>query len=87
MSIRTITLTSKRQTTLPAKLCRELGVRPGDKLSLKTCMIEGEPAWVIQNPKSVEMPWLGSLSEFADKKSDEMDDIRRSIGKHTGQKQ
>lgn len=86
MTDRTITLTSKRQATFPVELCRELGVGPGDKLRLSSCMVAGKPVWVIQNAESVKMPWLGTLREFADGKPDEMDDIRRSIGEHTGQK-
>ena len=31
----TITLTSKRQATLPVQLCREMGVQPGDVLVLE----------------------------------------------------
>ena len=79
-----ITLTSKRQATFPAKLCDEMGIGPGAKLVVSRHVIDGSPAWVIQNPADVDMPWLGSLKEFAADKSDDMGTIRESIGRGMG---
>ena len=87
MVMETITLTSKRQATLPAKLCEEIGVKPGDKLVLQRQIIDNKPAWVLRTPTTLEMPWLGSLHEYADEKSHDMDDIRASIGRSIGEKQ
>ena len=40
-----ITLTAKRQATLPKALCEELGVGPGDKLELERRSVRGEVVW------------------------------------------
>ena len=81
----TITLTSKRQATLPAKLCEEIGVKPGDKLVLQRHIIDNKPAWVLRTPASLDMPWFGTLHEYALGKSHDMSDIRASIGKAVGE--
>lgn len=77
-----MTLTAKRQATLPAKLCDEMHVSPGDKLLLERCEINGKAAWVIFSGKSVEKPWFGRLRKYALQKSHDMTDIRKSIGKN-----
>jgi bifunctional DNA-binding transcriptional regulator/antitoxin component of YhaV-PrlF toxin-antitoxin module len=79
-----ITLTSKRQATFPVKLCDEMGIGPGSKLVLGRHVIDGAPTWVIQNAAAGDMPWLGALKEFAADKSDDMDDVRESIGRCRG---
>jgi bifunctional DNA-binding transcriptional regulator/antitoxin component of YhaV-PrlF toxin-antitoxin module len=35
-------LTAKRQATLPAALCEELGVGPGDALDVERRVVDGE---------------------------------------------
>lgn len=82
--IQAMTLTSKRQATLPARLCEEMAVMPGDKLLLERSEIDGKPAWFILSEKSIEKPWFGSLKKYAVKKSHDMTEIRKSIGKKTG---
>ena len=41
-TMRTMTITSKRQATLPAALCQELGLRPGGKVDLDRRVVDGE---------------------------------------------
>jgi len=84
MAIETIKLTSKRQATFPAELCKELGVKPGDKLVLGRHIIDGKAAWVLHPPSSVDLSWQGALREFAEGKSDDMGNIRDSIGRNLG---
>jgi len=84
MESATIKLTSKRQATFPAKLCDEMGLGPGSKLVVSRHVIDGSPAWVIQNSDAVVMPWLGALKEITADKSDDMDDVRESIGRSIG---
>jgi len=85
MQTELITITSKRQATLPVKLCQEIGLQPGDKLMLGRHIIDGNPAWVLQTPASLALPWFGCLSEFAKGKSSDINDVRKSIGKRLGQ--
>ncbi len=49
----TIKLTSKRQATFPAQLCRELGVKAGEELILERITIEGDINWIIKPKKEV----------------------------------
>jgi len=79
-------LTSKRQATLPATLCEELGVKPGDELQLERRILGGDAAWVIHAKEKPGMPWFGALSGYAAGKSHEMDTIRASIGREIGEK-
>jgi bifunctional DNA-binding transcriptional regulator/antitoxin component of YhaV-PrlF toxin-antitoxin module len=86
MPSKTITLTAKRQATLPAELCRELGLQPGDKLALERCEVNGTPAWIMR-PVSEEKTssWFGALRSYGSDKSHAMEDIRRSIGRKAGE--
>ncbi len=82
MSIQTIKLTSKRQATFPAEFCREFGLRPGDRIVLERREMDGHHAWVLHPPSGDERPsWFGVLRPFANSKSHDMDDVRRSIGR------
>ena len=76
-----ITLTSKRQATLPKALCDEMGVRSGDKLCVDATMVEGQRVWVLWPERPLAMPWFGKLKRYAKGKSHRMRDIRASIAK------
>lgn len=82
MPIKTITLTAKRQATLPVELCRDLGLHPGDRLALERRDVDGVPAWIMR-PASAHKPlsWFGALGSYASGKSHAMEDIRESIGR------
>ena len=75
-----ITLTSKRQATLPVELCKEFGIHPGDKLSLEKKVLQGKGFWILM-PLHPKTEWFGSLKKYAEKKSHHLSDIRKSIGK------
>lgn len=75
---RVIRLTAKRQATLPAALCEELGVGPGDTLTLERRELEGEPVWILRAPKP-DWSWLGAARAYAEGKSHDWEEIERSI--------
>ena len=81
---RTIRLTSKRQATFPAELCRELGIKAGEELILERKKIEGNIAWIIKPKKHVTTKWFGGLKKYATDKDHNMESIRVSIGKNVG---
>ena len=76
----TIKITAKRQATFPASMCRELGVHPGDSLRVEKRRLEGRPVWVLL-PDVPSMSWFGAAKKYAEGKSHDMADIRKSIGK------
>lgn len=79
--IDTIKLTSKRQATLPARLCRELGVKPGDELALERRSVDGHDAWLLSRPQADPAPWFGCLRAYAAGKSHDMESIRANIAR------
>ncbi len=74
-----ITLTAKRQATLPKEVCEELHIQPGDRLIVERQVIGGESVWILR-PGTVDWSWIGSVSVPA-KSSHDMDDIRASIAR------
>jgi len=61
----TIKLTTKRQATFPAKVCEQLGLKPGDEIDLKPRVDNGKQLWVLQKRCTPPRPWLGSLRAYA----------------------
>ena len=78
-----MTLTSKRQATLPRELCEELGVHPGDRLDVDRAVVDGKPVWVLR-PHHVDWSWIGSAPVPVGIPHD-MDAIRSSIGQGIAQ--
>jgi bifunctional DNA-binding transcriptional regulator/antitoxin component of YhaV-PrlF toxin-antitoxin module len=78
-----MTLTSKRQATLPRELCEELGVHPGDRLDVDRAVIDGKPVWILR-PHRVDWSWIGS-AHVPEDISHDMDAIRSSIGRGIAQ--
>ena len=78
--VTTIKLTSKRQATFPAALCRELGVKPGDELVLERRSSENQVIWVLRHPTSEATPWFACLRAYGAGKKHDLESIRRSIG-------
>jgi bifunctional DNA-binding transcriptional regulator/antitoxin component of YhaV-PrlF toxin-antitoxin module len=74
-----MTLTSKRQATLPRELCEELGVRAGDRLDVDRAVIDGKPVWILK-PHRVDWSWIGS-AKVPDGVTHDMEAIRDSIGR------
>ena len=60
-----IKLTSKRQATFPAEVCRQLGVRPGDTLELSAIRHRAETVWILKPAKLQRPSWLGRLRKYA----------------------
>ena len=75
-----VTITSKRQATLPAALCKELGLGPGAKITLERRLVGKQTVWVLKAP-GLDWSWVGSLHRYAKGKSHRLSDIRRSIAK------
>lgn len=73
-------LTSKRQATLPARVCESLGVSPGDEILLDPRESEdGSIVWLLKPAQPKARPWLGSLRAYAKGKDHSMKAVRRSI--------
>ena len=75
-----IKVTAKRQATLSVELCRELGIKPGDKIDIERTVVGNERVWVLR-PSSPSLSWFGSLKKYTRNKSHDMEDIRKSIGR------
>lgn len=73
----TMTLTSKRQATLPRELCEDLGVQPGDQLDVERAMVNGQPAWILR-PRRLDWSWIGA-AQVPSNVSHDLNDIRASI--------
>ena len=80
MTKRKLTITAKRQATLPAALCEELGVGPGDTLTVERRELNGEPVWILRAPKP-DWSWAGALRRYAEGKPHDWRSIERSIEK------
>ena len=77
----TVRLSSKRQATFPAQLCKELGVKAGDDLILERKNIGGSMAWVLKPKKNPAATWFTGLQNYATHKERDMESIRAAIGK------
>ena len=75
-----VTITTKRQATLPAALCKELGLAPGEKVAVERRLVGKETVWVLKGP-GPDWSWVGSLRPYAKGKSHRLSDIRRSIAR------
>ncbi|MGH3639612.1 MAG: AbrB/MazE/SpoVT family DNA-binding domain-containing protein [Mycobacterium sp.] len=73
-----IAITSKRQATLPAALCEELGVGPGDALDVERRVVDGETVWVLRGMK-LDWSWIGMGRRYAKGRSHKLSDVKRSI--------
>jgi bifunctional DNA-binding transcriptional regulator/antitoxin component of YhaV-PrlF toxin-antitoxin module len=80
--MRRIKITSKRQATLPAALCEELGVGPGDALELERRVLSGELLWVLRAAKP-DWSWFGGASGYSKSRSHWWADIEESIARGT----
>jgi AbrB family looped-hinge helix DNA binding protein len=78
-----VTITSKRQATLPAELCEELGVKPGDRLRVERRIVNGESLWVMSGTKP-NWSFFGAARRYGKRKSHRLSDIDVSIGKGWG---
>jgi bifunctional DNA-binding transcriptional regulator/antitoxin component of YhaV-PrlF toxin-antitoxin module len=87
ISLGAIKLTSKRQATLPRRLCEEMNLKPGDSIEVQPYAVEGERVWLLRpRPHEVrETPeWYGCLRRYAQGKPHDMQSVRKSIEKARG---
>jgi bifunctional DNA-binding transcriptional regulator/antitoxin component of YhaV-PrlF toxin-antitoxin module len=77
----TLTLTSKRQATFPARMCEDLNLRPGDVIEVEPAQLSGERVWVLRPRKTPPRPWLGSLSLKTAATDHTMESVRASIAR------
>lgn len=77
--MKTITITAKRQATLPVEVCEDLGIKPGDKIILERRSIDGDTVWVLKAPGR-DWSWLGGARRYATGKSHRWDAVEKSIG-------
>lgn len=73
-----LSVTAKRQATLPAALCEELGIGPGDKLQAERRIVDGEAVWVLRGRKP-DWSWFGAARKYGRRVSHRWKDIERSI--------
>ena len=78
--MKTITVTAKRQATLPVEVCQDLGIEPGDKVGLERRTVDGEAVWVLRAPGR-DWSWFGGAKRYAVGKSHQWKAIEMSIGK------
>jgi bifunctional DNA-binding transcriptional regulator/antitoxin component of YhaV-PrlF toxin-antitoxin module len=76
-----IKLTSKRQATLPKKLCEEMNLKPSDGISVGSEVVDDQRVWLMKPAREAEMPWFGALKSYAKNRRHDMDSIRKSIMK------
>ena len=50
-----VIITAKRQATLPAALCKELGLAPGAKVAVERRLVGKETVWVLKG--SIARGW------------------------------
>jgi bifunctional DNA-binding transcriptional regulator/antitoxin component of YhaV-PrlF toxin-antitoxin module len=62
-----IKLTSKRQATFPAEVCKQLGIDDGDTLELQPLRYKRETVWVLKPIARLNRPWIGCLRKYAKK--------------------
>ena len=73
----TMKVTTKRQATLPKRLCEEMNIRPGDRLEVEPIEHDGERLWTIRLVGAPTLSFFASLRKYAIGKSDDWEEIRR----------
>ena len=67
-------------TRFPTALCRELGLKPGSRVTLERRTLDGEAVWVIRGP-APDWSWVGAARHYATGKSNRWTDVKRSIAR------
>lgn len=73
-----LTITAKRQATLPKELCEELGIEPGDRLGVERRVIDGEAVWLLR-PGAPDWSWFGAARRHVRGRSHRWSVVRASI--------
>ena len=79
-----VRLTSRRRLTVPAALCDDLKIGPGDEVELERRVLDGERVWILRPKVVPSMPWFGALRNYAAGRPHDMDSIRTAIGRNIG---
>lgn len=75
-----MTLTAKRQATLPVETCKSLGLKPGDVVELEARDEGGGRVWVLRPRPVRARKWFGCLDAFGREVADHsMDSVRASV--------
>jgi bifunctional DNA-binding transcriptional regulator/antitoxin component of YhaV-PrlF toxin-antitoxin module len=74
-----IRLTTKRQATLPKRLCEEMSLRPGDSLVVDDKVVDGRRVWLLTPAERMETPWFARLKGYARGKRHDLRSVRSSI--------
>mgnify|MGYP001226869291 FL=1 len=81
----TMTLTAKRQATLPLETCKSLGLKPGDVVDLEARDDTSGRIWVLRPRPARARRWIGSLVTYGKAATDHsMEAVRASVA--TGRK-
>ncbi|MFA5264176.1 MAG: AbrB/MazE/SpoVT family DNA-binding domain-containing protein [Opitutaceae bacterium] len=76
----TLTLTAKRQATLPVETCKSLGLKPGDVVELEARDEANGRVWVLRPRPARARRWIGSLQSFVRPVADHsLEAVRKSI--------
>ena len=75
-----MTITTKRQATLPRQVCEELGVAPGDQLELERRTVNGEPLWVLRGLKP-DWSWFSAARRYGARKRHHWNAVEESIAR------
>ena len=81
--MKSITITSKRQATIPKEVCDELGIGPGDELQLERATVDGDRVWILRSKKP-DWSWAGMLKNYASSHDHDWHAIEASIAKGIG---
>jgi AbrB family looped-hinge helix DNA binding protein len=72
-----MTVTARRQVTLPAALCKDLGLGPGSRVAVERRR-PGQRVIRVLEGAGPDWSWVGSLRRYARGKSPRPGDIRQS---------
>ena len=76
--MRRLTITTKRQATLPRQVCEELGVAPGDQVELERRTVNGELLWVLRGRKP-DWSWFAAARRYGARKRHQWSAVEESI--------
>ncbi|MBI4419983.1 MAG: AbrB/MazE/SpoVT family DNA-binding domain-containing protein [Gemmatimonadetes bacterium] len=78
--MRRVTITAKRQATLPRELCEELGVGAGDQVQLERRTIGGEALWVLHGRKP-DWSWFAAARRYGLRQPHRWSAVEKSIAR------
>jgi len=75
-----ITLEKDGRAVLPAVLCQEMGLNPGDEVEVKIKVVDGKPGLLLRrlNP---DFSWIGSLKGHVKNRDHDLSESDKIIEK------